>query len=300
MLFVDRTICSGHSLMLPSAVFTHLKAGVRTAGRLIRPPRTHNPNIPARPRAQRPPTGPQAAAGASAARDRHPRACLQLPRLWRHDLQPPRPGRARGAGVRPVQLQSIGHSGRSSAAVAARRYCKRHAVAADRARAARSGSDPHVRCLEILRPYAVASPMRHLRPRRRRTRARDSGRLGWKGRVMLAPLPMRSAGMSAARRRPGGGRARRRRRRRWRGRSRPASSAAFGSCLSLASGCDWYLPGSTRGFEVRRRRTTTTIWKNSMVKPSERCGWAGTICAAGWPRPSLLRLLSPCACRASR
>ena len=49
--------------------------------------------------------GPQAAAGPSAARDRHPRTGLHLPGLRRHDLQPDRRGRARGARIRPVQLQ---------------------------------------------------------------------------------------------------------------------------------------------------------------------------------------------------
>ena len=68
------------------------------------PAASKDAKAPVKPRARKH-AGPQAAAAASAARDRHPRAGLHLPGLRRHGVQPHRPGRARGARIRPVQLQ---------------------------------------------------------------------------------------------------------------------------------------------------------------------------------------------------
>ena len=56
----------------------------------------------------------------------------------------------------------------------------------------------HVLVSKYLRPHAAAPPVRHLCPRRRRTRPRDAGRLGRQGRSSCSlPWPRRSAATSA-------------------------------------------------------------------------------------------------------
>ena len=112
--------------------------------------------------------------------------------------QPHRPGRARGAGIRALQLQ--GDPPHPPEAELSRLRDDRAAAdaqSADRTRPARPRPARAGSGGEVLRPYTAAPPGRHLCPRRRRTRPLDLGRLGWPIGTCWIPWPRPSAATSA-------------------------------------------------------------------------------------------------------
>ena len=108
-------------------------------------------------------TSPQAAAAPSSLRDHQPRGSLHLPGLRWHGVQPYRPGRARGAGTRPLQLQGDPSYPRE-AELPRLRDDRRAADArpADRTQTALAGPARAGSGGEVLRPYTAAPPGRHL------------------------------------------------------------------------------------------------------------------------------------------